>query len=1314
MADTEIRSGNDTADPQQAMLVEQSADDSVGIVKKVDGVVTVLRANGVREIVRPDTVLFEGDVLETGADGSLGLVLADDTAVSMSKNGSLILDEVIFDPAKNEGGVSLSAQHGVFTVVGGKSAESDPEAITIKTPVGQINVREGQVGIDLGDGRTLAAVSLENGDGAVGDFSVRTASGMFDFSGLHERVTVDAMDAKPVQGDRLDPLDVVEIFGDALSRLPMQSVRENDYGTQTEFVQADANVMDDGVEPEDFAAPPPREMSPGSIDVDDVGSTLRERNDGEEELSPEDLAESLDMEIDLQLAGGPEDGPGDGPLLEIPNNDPSESGETPEYGTPPPVQTVFLGGFADGRRIGATDNGPDIDFLNSANLDEGGGDFGEEPENDFNEQTERGYQAQASSNAAPSVADIDVSVAEDHVLSGRLSAVDEDGDPLRFHVADDGAPRHGSLIVTPDGRYVYKPDAEFSGVDAFTYTVSDGQGGRSFATVAIEVEAVNDAPTVDPLSWSMEGGENLTITQDMLLDGADDVDGDILVVSNLKTDSGVLADNGDGTWTFTPAGDWSGTLNLTYDIGDGSATISNTVAITVAEPAIPRELIEGAANNDRLIGGEEHEEIIGGDGDDRLYGQGGHDLLEGGTGKDRLYGGDGNDTLDGGAGVDILDGGAGDDVLIVDGPEYAKGGDGKDRMLTANDGDFSMASFSQSASIEIVDGGDAESRVVGTAANNTLDFRAAELRNISEVDGGLGNDRIYASQQDDVVKGGAGDDYILGEDGDDVLEGGAGKDRLYGGGGDDVLDGGAGADIMDGGDGDDTLVVDGEDNARGGTGIDRIVTADGGDFSMAGFSKSASIEIVDGGESESRVVGTDANNTLDFRAAELRNISEIDGGLGNDRIYASQKDDVVKGGAGNDYILGESGDDRLEGNAGDDRLYGGVGDDRIIGGEGDDRLYGGDGNDVLNGGAGADILDGGAGGDVLVVGDGDIAKGGDGTDRMVAEDDGDFAMAGFSKSASIEIVDGGESESRIVGTNANNTFDFRQTELRNISEIDGGAGNDRVYGGQQDEAFKGGAGNDRFYAGDGQDTAVYSGDFSDYAFLARSSNNSLAVTDNRGDDGVDYLYDVEALRFGDDEYDFGLAAKTDNEILGGDGSDLLIAESRSNRTEIQAYVDEVTGEIVVPLVESHEQGAANQSTNLIMDGGDGDDVIYGSNRADILIGGAGDDVLTGGTGRDLFMLDVDGGDDWITDFGLEDAIIFGTADVDVWFEADENGDAVLKLALEGGAKTASVTLEGVSGEDLIASVENDGEKGYTLTQDNDTSLLSGSDFSVVI
>jgi len=70
---------------------------------------------------------------------------------------------------------------------------------------------------------------------------------------------------------------------------------------------------------------------------------------------------------------------------------------------------------------------------------------------------------------------------------------------------------------------------------------------------------------------------------------------------------------------------------------------------------------------------------------------------------------------------------------------------------------------------------------------------------------GAGDDLVFSWTGDDSVRGEAGDDTITGDDGNDLLDGGEGADGLYGGIGDDTLNGGEGGDFLDGGAGADVF-----------------------------------------------------------------------------------------------------------------------------------------------------------------------------------------------------------------------------------------------------------------------------------------------------------------------------------------------------------------------------------------------------------------------------------------------------------------------------------------------------------------------------
>ncbi|MEO1019451.1 MAG: tandem-95 repeat protein, partial [Pseudomonadota bacterium] len=72
--------------------------------------------------------------------------------------------------------------------------------------------------------------------------------------------------------------------------------------------------------------------------------------------------------------------------------------------------------------------------------------------------------------------------------------VDSDGDPLT--VIDVLGVSNGSADINDDGTITFTPDPDFSGEAEFTYTITDGNGGVSDATVKVLVGGVADTPNL--------------------------------------------------------------------------------------------------------------------------------------------------------------------------------------------------------------------------------------------------------------------------------------------------------------------------------------------------------------------------------------------------------------------------------------------------------------------------------------------------------------------------------------------------------------------------------------------------------------------------------------------------------------------------------------------------------------------------------------------------------------------------------------------------------------------------------------------------
>jgi Bacterial Ig domain/Cadherin-like domain len=183
-------------------------------------------------------------------------------------------------------------------------------------------------------------------------------------------------------------------------------------------------------------------------------------------------------------------------------------------------------------------------------------------------------------NKPPVANDDNVTADEDRAATFAVLGNDSDADGGALSVSSITQPIHGSASVNSDGSVSYTPDANYSGRDSFTYTVSDGSDTDS-ATVNVTVNDTNDAPSA--VNDTASTSKNTAVIVNVLTNDGDG-DGDPLRIDSIsRPANGTAAILADGTIRYKPKGGFTGSDSFSYTISDGRGGVSTgfvTVTVT--------------------------------------------------------------------------------------------------------------------------------------------------------------------------------------------------------------------------------------------------------------------------------------------------------------------------------------------------------------------------------------------------------------------------------------------------------------------------------------------------------------------------------------------------------------------------------------------------------------------------------------------------------------------------------------------------------------------------------------------------------------
>ena len=122
----------------------------IGSIKTLTGAAVVVR--DARPIpAAPGLRLQAGDILETQAGASVGVILRDDSLISLGPSSRVALERFAFAPAEGKLGLTARILRGTMAYLSGLIGRLAPDSATFVTPVATIGVRGTRLAVRVAD-----------------------------------------------------------------------------------------------------------------------------------------------------------------------------------------------------------------------------------------------------------------------------------------------------------------------------------------------------------------------------------------------------------------------------------------------------------------------------------------------------------------------------------------------------------------------------------------------------------------------------------------------------------------------------------------------------------------------------------------------------------------------------------------------------------------------------------------------------------------------------------------------------------------------------------------------------------------------------------------------------------------------------------------------------------------------------------------------------------------------------------------------------------------------------------------------------------
>ena len=700
----------------------------IGHVQTAIGSGTLTRACGIAVQAKVGDPVCQGDVIETAADGRVGLRFIDGTAFNLSPGARMVLDEFVCDSNGTSHSALFGVTRGTFDFIVGQVAKTG--CLRIDTPVGSIRGRARTGGIGM-----LSLTALI--------FSVLKEVQAAEFSS--QRPLLDSLDDDNIKPKDLQLNGVVELFmRDGRHYTlddPSQTVVISGSGSFSAVTNSPARMEElqrfqqealasyalgtitgptstgGGGSPQPFSSP--QGLQPINFQIDQLAP---QNSRSATTQSAFDLPAVIEPLVLLKPSPLPP------PVLTLAVITPMVGNSTVNT-----ANTLNASGASTGFAINGMTSGVDNGQTVTVTIVNGSGVA---VETFTTTVANNAWSVNVSPTNARALSDGSYTVTA-NVSNAAGTAAPPASQNLTVDQTSPAPP--GAALTTDSGSsnsdHVTNVGAlSLSGIESGATVEYSINGGATWTTSFTPVEGANtvlvrqtdvagNVSTVSSFSFTIDTAapaETLAITAiatDTAIGGTsnDFITSDTtLIVSGTN---GALAagekiqvsSDGGATWhDVTQAGtSWSyddtanphgSSFTYTARIVDtagniGSAT-SQAITIDLSDPDDFDSLavgtivvtilgvVHGTPGNDSIAGGgNDGQTVYGGAGNDTINGTGENDLIYGGSGGDTIKGNNGGDTIYGGSGNDTINGNNGDDTVVGGfGADALTGGAGNDKF----------------------------------------------------------------------------------------------------------------------------------------------------------------------------------------------------------------------------------------------------------------------------------------------------------------------------------------------------------------------------------------------------------------------------------------------------------------------------------------------------------------------------------------------------------------------------------------------------------------------------------------------------------